>query len=395
MGRKTGAIELPIGVMIRDQATGPRIQIAFSWMGKQCRELLPPAPINKGSIQYASNLRSEIRRKITDGTFKYGDYFPESPRAAMVRPNQQRVGVLLERQRDTYERQVKNGKLSPSTFAGYAKAISSERMKRWRNVRVNEVTPSDLRDWISGMECTSKFIRNLMIPLRSVLEDALNDGLIEFNPFERIALGKLIRQTAKASDYVIDPYSAEERMKLLSACRADERPMVQFWFATGLRPGELQALSWSDIDLKAKVAKITQNQVAGVIKAPKTAAGRREVDLNKAATEALHAQRALSPDGGGRIWLNPSTRAPWTTDAQLRKTLWQPLCKRAGIKYRNPYQVRHTYASVLLTAGHNPWYVAAQLGHEDVEMVFRTYGKFIREDYQKPKTPPKTASGSV
>ena len=34
---------------------------------------------------------------------------------------------------------------------------------------------------------------------------------------------------------------------------------------------------------------------------------------------------------------------------------------------------------------HNPWYVAAQLGHEDVEMVFRTYGRFIREDYQKPK----------
>ena len=44
-----------------------------------------------------------------------------------------------------------------------------------------------------------------------------------------------------------------------------------------------------------------------------------------------------------------------------------------------------TYASTLLTAGANPWYVAQQLGHEDVEMVFRTYGKFIREDYQKPK----------
>ena len=33
----------------------------------------------------------------------------------------------------------------------------------------------------------------------------------------------------------------------------------------------------------------------------------------------------------------------------------------------------------------NPWYVAQQLGHEDVEMVFRTYGKFIREDFHKPK----------
>lgn len=58
--------------------------------------------------------------------------------------------------------------------------------------------------------------------------------------------------------------------------------------------------------------------------------------------------------------------------------------ERAGIKYRNPYQIRHTYASTLLTAGANPWYVASQLGHEDVEIVFRTYGKFISEDFQKP-----------
>ncbi|CAB5689695.1 Site-specific recombinase XerD [Comamonas aquatica] len=57
----------------------------------------------------------------------------------------------------------------------------------------------------------------------------------------------------------------------------------------------------------------------------------------------------------------------------------------------NPYQIRHTYASTMLTAGANPWYVASQLGHEDVEMVFRTYGKFIREDFQKPKPAPQLA----
>ena len=85
--------------------------------------------------------------------------------------------------------------------------------------------------------------------------------------------------------------------------------------------------------------------------------------------------------------LFPSSRAsePWSTDAQIRKTLWQPVCKRAEVEYRNPYQVRHTYASALLTAGATPWYVTSQLGHEDVEMVFRTCGKFIRDDYQKPK----------
>ncbi|WP_370682279.1 tyrosine-type recombinase/integrase [Comamonas sp. GB3 AK4-5] len=117
----------------------------------------------------------------------------------------------------------------------------------------------------------------------------------------------------------------------------------------------------------------------------KTAAGIRDIDLNSDALEALQAQQLISKARGPRIWLNPRTMQPWETDAQVRKTLWLPLMERAGIPYRNPYQLRHTYASTLLTAGANPWYVAQQLGHEDVEMVFRTYGKFIREDYQKPK----------
>lgn len=101
--------------------------------------------------------------------------------------------------------------------------------------------------------------------------------------------------------------------------------------------------------------------------------------------EALSAQKPPSQLRGERIWLNPRTLEPWSTDAQVRKTAWLPIMARSGIDYRNPYQIRHTYASTLLTAGANPWYVAQQLGHEDVEMVFRTYGKFIREDYQKPR----------
>ncbi|MBU1350616.1 MAG: tyrosine-type recombinase/integrase, partial [Gammaproteobacteria bacterium] len=103
------------------------------------------------------------------------------------------------------------------------------------------------------------------------------------------------------------------------------------------------------------------------------------------AMAALDVQKRISEGIGARMWLNPNTLQPWTTDAQVRKTLWLTLMKRSAITYRNPYQVRHTFASSLLTAGQNPWYVAQQLGHEDVEMVFRTYGKFIREDYMKPR----------
>lgn len=293
--------------------------------------------------------------------------------------------VLLQRQLETYDKQVANGQMAKSSHNGYAKAINGERMRRWHGLTVREVVPSALREWIGEMDCTSKTVRNTLIPLRSVFEDALNDELIDFNPFDRIALAKLIRQTAKASDYVIQPFTAEERGAILEACRPDEWPMVQFWFNSGLRPGELQALEWRHIDWERCTARIELNQVVGVVKAPKTAAGIRDLELNTQAMAALTAQKAISMLRGDRVWLNPGSLEPWTTDAQVRKTLWLPLMKRAGVPYRNPYQIRHTYASTLLTAGQNPWYVAQQLGHEDVEMVFRTYGKFIQEDYQKPK----------
>lgn len=364
---------------------GDRLQIAFTWEGKECRELLPPCPINKSSIQRAAALREEIRRKIKDGTFDYVSYFPESPRAAATKKDSTLMEVLLQNQLETYQRQVTNGQMSPSTYVGYAKAVNGERMRRWHGMQASDVTPSLLREWVSSMDCTSKAIRNTLTPLRSVFEDALNDEIIDFNPFERIALSKLIRQTAKASDYVVSPFSSTERAALLDACRPDERPMLQFWFSTGLRPGELQALEWRHIDWERRVARVELNQVAGVIKAPKTTAGIRDVDLDADALTALQAQRPLSERKGPRIWLNPRDGQPWMTDAQIRKTFWLPVCTRSKVDYRNPYQVRHTYASTLLTDGHNPWYVAAQLGHEDVEMVFRTYGRFIREDYQKPK----------
>lgn len=390
MGRKPAAAPAcPLGVKVRQFRHEERIQIAFSFRGEECRELLPPGPINKGAIDYAAGLRAEIRRKIKDGVFVYAEYFPASPRAQRFEANapQRLIGKLLQAQLETYERQVENGKLSPSTLAGYRKAINSERMAHWNEKTLAEATPSALRTWIGSMAVTAKFARNLLTPLRSVFEDALNDGLIEFDPFERIALAKLLKQTAKASDYVIDPFTAAERETLLERARADERPTVQFWFATGLRPGELQALRWSRIDLKARTARIDENQVERVVKGPKTDAGVRLVELSPEAMAALEAQKPLSLLAGEHVFLNPRTGKPWETDAQLRKTLWQPLCARAGLRYRNPYQVRHTYASAMLTEGQNPWYVAQQLGHVDVTMVFQVYGKFIAEDYQKPRAP--------
>jgi integrase len=262
-------------------------------------------------------------------------------------------------------------------------------MKRWRDRDVGDVTPSELRAWISEFNVTAKTAKNFIIPLRSILKDALNDDRIMFDPFDRIDLPKLLSQTARDSEYRIDPFSKEERLKLIGACRPDERPLVQFWFETGLRPSELHALRWSRIDLPGQRLKIDIVQVEKKEQArTKTEAGTRWVNLSEEAVAALEAQKSTTLLANEHVWHNPRKGQFWETADQMRKTLWVPLCPRAGIAYRNPYQVRHTYASSLLTAGENPWYVAEQLGHADVTMVFQTYGKFISKDYQKPTRQP-------
>lgn len=59
--------------------------------------------------------------------------------------------------------------------------------------------------------------------------------------------------------------------------------------------------------------------------------------------------------------------------------IWAPIIKRAGIRYRNAYQSRHTYACWSLSAGANPNFIATQMGHTDAQMVYKVYGKWMSE----------------
>ena len=385
--------QLPRGVSIRTLRTADRLQIAFTYRGRQCRELLPEQNITKAAINHANGLRLEICRRISEGTFQYSDYFPESPRVKEFEPQKARIkmGSLLSLQLSLYIKQVENGTLSPSTLLGYKKIIDGRLMPKWGNHVVSEISTSELREWIANLGVTAKTARNILSPLRSLFDDAVNDELIDFNPLDRIALSKILRQTSKKSVYEVDPFNVHETAALLKHARADERAFIQFWLSTGLRTGEIIALNWKNIDWVNETVRIDTNIVTGfkdgkqtqIEKPPKTAAGIRDVSLSAEALQALREQKAVSFLADGRVWLNPRTGEPWTTESQIRKTLWAPLCKRAGIRYRNAYQMRHTFASTLLTDGANPFWLASQMGHEDVDMVFRVYGKWIDANYQK------------
>lgn len=148
---------------------------------------------------------------------------------------------------------------------------------------------------------------------------------------------------------------------------------------TGLRVGELLGLRWNDIDLNRNVAHIRVNITAGREKEPKTPGSQSTVDLHEKAVSSLLSLKSTMYTTPNRVFVNPKDRKDYKNGDSLRKYVWKPALAAAGVKYRYPYQCRHTYASIMLSEGHNPMWVAKQMGHADWGMIRKTYGRWVSD----------------
>jgi integrase len=70
-----------------------------------------------------------------------------------------------------------------------------------------------------------------------------------------------------------------------------------------------------------------------------------------------------------------STR--FTYSNYLRRRIWIPALKKAGLDYREMKQTRHSFATNALSCGKNPLWIARVMGHRDTDMIIRVYGKYI------------------
>jgi len=375
----SAGLEIPRGVIIRRHKHSSSIQIYFSFRGVSCRETLKLEP-TKANVKYAANLRAEILNSIAKGTFKYSDYFPDSKRAKLFGHNLSNVtvGELLD------EFLVVISKtLQPSTVRGYTAAINAHLRPQFGSLRVRDLSPQLIRVWIMGLQLTAKSIRNTLTPLRLILEQALTDDLIEQNPLDKVVLNRLLNKATSKSDYEIDPLDEKEIRTLLESTNGQLKNLFQFALFTGLRTSELIGLEWTDIDWVNSLVRVQRAVVDKQVKITKTRAGNREVTFFPPALSALNNQKKHTFLHSDRVFHNPKTGAPWETDKQIRESAWRPALKKAGIRYRNPYQTRHTYASMLASNGENLWWLSHQMGHETIEMIMKHYGKWIPDHAKK------------
>lgn len=354
-------------------ATDTSIEIDFYYRGVRCRERLklPPTPRH---MQFAKNLRGQVLVEIEKGTFDYAEHFPDSAKAKIFAKNPGGLTTVATILWSWYDEKALE--LEHSTLIGYKRIIKNILVPQVGALQLREFTRRHAKKLITslGTEVSAKRINNVLGPLRGAFDEAIRDNLIKDNPMA----GLKVKRRAKPDESdKIDPFTPAEVQLIIAKAEGQFHNYCQFDFASGLRTSEMIGLQWPDVDLAKCTATIRRAHVMGKTKATKTDAGKRVITLLPPALAALKAQQAYTRLAGGAVFHNPATGEPWASDKQIREWNWRPVLKAAGVRYRYPYQMRHTYASQALSAGENVMWVADQMGHKDWTVTARRYSRWI------------------
>jgi integrase len=180
--------------------------------------------------------------------------------------------------------------------------------------------------------------------------------------------------------------SVDEARRLLESAGEDRlEALYVLAIHTGMRQGELLALSWQDVDLENAVASVrrtlTRSGGKVVFGKPKTKKSRRSIRLTPQAVEALrvHLKRQLQDieilgdryqDQG--LVFTTNTGAP-INPSNLRQRSFASLLKRAGLPHMRFHDLRHTCATLLLSRGVHPKLVQELLDHATIAITLDTY----------------------
>lgn len=325
-------------------------------------EPLTPTPAN---LKYAARIAEEIRQKLRFGTFRAADYFPDDDRDTSGLPT---VGQRLE---DWLKLQTS---LKSSTLKSYRVSINWWKQHIGDKPLAALVHSDILRALSTEPTWSGKTRNNKVIPLRRTLELAIRDREIQANPLDGL-------EAASHQKREPDPFTLEEAEQIIRTVEATYGEAMAnyfgFKFYTGLRTGESLGLRWNSIDWPSKTMLVKEGLVMGEhVESTKTSRT-RTVHLNTNALFYLKRQKAqtfMLPEGW--VFVDPKTNKRWVDDWGPRNTYWEPVLRKLGMRYRSPYQTRHTYATMLLMAGVTPAFAARQMGHS-VQMFINTYARWI------------------
>ena len=210
--------------------------------------------------------------------------------------------------------------------------------------------------------------------LHTMFKMAYLSDMIQRNPMDKVP--RPVPRKDEIREAEAQSLTVEELQTVLGALNDEPlkwRVLVYVLIDTGIRRGECCGLKWEDVDIESQVITIRRNlcytPARGVyVDTPKS--GRvREVDIGPETAALLRAFKNQS--AGEFVFTQEGSQTPMHPQSPTRYL--KKLSGRCGVPDLHPHKLRHTFASIAITAGADVASVSEALGHSDKAVTLRMY----------------------
>jgi len=352
--------------------TGDTIQITIRYQNKKYYETVKRKPTLQ-NMRAAKKLRDKIHDDIQRGIFNYKKLFPQGNNVDVfnhMKGDHITIGERLDMRLKEILADYFDGEIKRSTMKSSKKSINML-IRAFGHMQLSDLTTDHVEDWANETKIIKKTLMNRISHLKKVCRDAKKAGSISENIFVEWA-----PKIKKKSIHKKFPFTVDEYLKIMKSVKKvapDAHSFFLFRFALGMRPSEIFGLAWERYNAKDQTITIQETIVDGHHEdSPKTEAGIRTLKLNELAIRAINQQAKLTSKKTGLIFKNPNTDNAWTY--QPISNRWKAALDHASIKYRKPYNTRHTFATLMLKSGETDLYsVSTALGHKDIATTTAAY----------------------
>lgn len=289
--------------------------------------------------------------------------------------------------------------LKPSTWESYDKTISGKIKPYFeqKNLRIKDMKPALFTEYFiylseSGMSNRSgglcyKTVKNIRGVLSSACEYAVKNKLIRYNPVTESVMPSFALKIKED----VPEYTAEQAKQLLEYAKEHDSHIYTFLMLalyTGLRKGELLALTWDDIDYDKKLLRVNKSRtgsrkdVTSLVTTPKTASSNRKIPINDSLIDALKAEKKKQEemalllgsgyDRSNNYVIRTIIGKPYANLSAINRVV-NRLTEKAGLPHCTIHGFRHSVASILDDNGVPLQDISVLLGHESTTTTERIY----------------------
>ncbi|MDO5684218.1 MAG: tyrosine-type recombinase/integrase [Propionibacteriaceae bacterium] len=277
---------------------------------------------------------------------------------------------------------AKSATVAPKTLTAYEQAV--DRIKNIGtigNVRLADVDHEVVEQWVTdmsthtvrgGKRMSPKTIRNTFSVLSGVMKRAIRDKRIPSNPCVGVDLPKV----TAGDKMILSPADVET----MAASAGDYSDHINALAMAGLRWGELAGLQVQDVDLEKRRLRInrqiTENKgklIHGLPKHDK----RRTVPIMEPLAAILE-PRVTGKERAALVF--PTSSGTAMRPGNARRDWFDPAAAAAGYPGLTPHELRHTFASVAISAGANVKALQQALGHHSAAFTLDEYGHLFPDD---------------